>query len=496
MIKKYMTILAVAVQIFHISTATAYQQIDSILKDSVFDLEHFVYSLNSKDQHNSLESTLAALKAAEPHFFNHYVLMYKSRSLQTSSFMYPRVLLSSPNSTTVVSYNGNSLDHGYEKLEVMRFDPKKARFKFNEIEFKNGKLKISSDNPQKCMRCHQNSSRVQNDPRPNWEPYSIWPGAYSSLSVGGTELSNPRSRKYDLVLAHDSELENEMYQKFLDEIVPTHARYQLLKPMQKSSLGRYFPAIGVPDEAPNRFTTTITTHFLNANVLRIVRLMRDTPIFEEYKKTIYALARCDHLYMPEPIFNWHREAANSTLGEKPSLEEFAKALELIFHPYGISTQDWSMDFGTGGRFAFRHRFGGPNSFRTSLAAALKKSLPELRSHTCNELKSEILQQDFSKTQTLRDQVALDLKTKIKTPLLSRCVSCHTNFSFGAPFIPFDDEVKLKSALSLNGYPRGSLKQEIFYRVGTHAQFFERMPADGYLPTANEIEVLKSYLNTL
>ena len=88
------------------------------------------------------------------------------------------------------------------------------------------------------------------------------------------------------------------------------------------------------------------------------------------------------------------------------------------------------------------------------------------------------------------------KEKKSRPLISRCTSCHTTPAFNAPFIPFDNELKLSQALKNQGYPRGTLKEEIFYRVGVHAQFFERMPADGYLPKTDEVETLKAYLNGL
>ncbi len=480
------------------NSAHSYQELDNILKNPVFDIESFIAGLNQKENLQNLESTLVELKKAEPHFFDNYVLMYKSRSLQTSSFMSPRVLLSSPNSTTVITYNGDPKDHGYEKLEVMRFNPQTAKFTFNEISFLNGKLNLSRNNPQKCMNCHQSSSRLTNDPRPNWEPYNIWPGAYSSLAVGGHELFNPKSPKHDPVMTHDAKIENEMYQLFLDDVAPSHPRYNLLKPMQLSRQGVYFPAIGTPKGAPNKFTTVFTDHLLNLNVLRIARLAKETKISKDYNKVFYALTKCGRLYLPNKIFNWHKRTIHQELEEKISTKQFAKAIELIFHPYGISTQDWSMDFGTGGRFAFNHRFGGPQFFKRTLKKALKFTMPEFKEKTCVELKEEILNQDFTKTQPLRAQRELDL-LESKNPdssLISRCVSCHTSYSFGAPHIPFDNESELSRALSKTGYPRGSLKSEIFYRIGTHAQFFERMPADGYLPTTDEINSLKDYLSNL
>jgi hypothetical protein len=477
----------------------AYKNLEEALEEPIFNLDSFVTKLNNLSHDNSLESTLAELKKSEPSFFKNYVLMYKSRSLQTSSFMYPRVLLSSPDSKTVISFNGNSDDHGFEKLEVMRFEPKTTSFTFNEIGFEDGKLKLSKDNPKKCMNCHQNSSREVNDPRPNWEPYSTWPGAYSSLAVGGHELFNPESPKHDPILSRDAKLENKMYQRFLNRVAPYHPRYSLLKPMEKNSLDRFFPAIGFPRGATNKFTTIFTDNLMNLNIHRIVRLIGQTPIINDYRKVVLAITKCSNLVLPDEIMDWHKKHHPTNLVEHIKYDQLDEALEFIFHPYGISTRDWSMDFGTGGKFAFKHRFGGPNNFVTNFNKALLESFEEYGiPKSCKDLKKEVQELKFESTKHLRAQKDLDFLDggNHSTNLISRCTSCHTSSFFGAPYIPFDDETKLASALNKRGYSRGTLKKEIFYRIGTHAQFFERMPADGYIPSQVEIDDFKAYLNSL
>ena len=480
-----------------LNNAHSYQKLTNLLNQPIYDLHGFIEEQNQKEKAQSIELTLVALKESEPNFFNDYVLMYNSRSLQTSSFMYPRVLLNSKNSTTIISYNGDPEDHGYDKLEVMRFDPQTTKFTFNEISYIDGKLKLSNDNPQKCMRCHQRTSRAENDPRPNWEPYSIWPGAYSSLSVGGDDLKNPKSPRYDLVVYKNSELENEKYDEFLNKIVPTHDRYKLLTPMVMNKWGEYFPALGVPDDSPNKFTTTMTDQLLTLNALRMARLISGTKIMEDYKLVVYALASCQKLYLPDEIFDWHRKYIHHDIQENFALEEFGDAIELIFEPYNISTQDWSMDFGTGAKFAFRHRFGGPRDFRSTFKEALKLKMPELGIARCTELKNKIKENSFSRTNHYRNQVDIKaVEGYVVKPLISRCVSCHTSSAFGAPYIPFDNEEELSLALKTNGYPRGTLKEEILYRIGAHAQFFERMPADGYIPRKEELEELENYIKGL
>lgn len=489
-------LLYIALSFFILIKAHGYQNIATILSEPTFDLDGFIINLNNSEEYNSLESTLKKIQRQQPIFFKNYVLMYKSRSLQTSSFLYPRVLLSSARSTTVLSYNGHPEDHGYERIEVMRFDIETLKFKFNEISFQNGKVSLSKNNPQKCMNCHQNSSRRHNDPRPNWEPYSIWPGAYSSSSVGASELSDPKSARYDPILAKDASLENQMYQLFLDTIAPGHPRYRLLTPMTQNKLGEYFPAIGVSKDAVSLFTTTFTDQLVNLNALRVARLIKESSVAEDYKKVVLALVQCGKIYLPDHVSAWHREYFPNLNPENLKMEELADAIEFIFEPYEISTQDWSMDFGTGGRFAFRHRFGGPSFFRHTFRTALETVMPELKGLTCQTLEVALKRAKFLQSQDLRDQIDQAWSKTDVVPLISRCISCHTSDSFGAPFIPFDNKKQLSSALKTAGYPRGSLKDEILYRTGSHAQFFERMPADGYLPKARELEVFTQYINGL
>lgn len=107
-----------------------------------------------------------------------YTLMHKSRSLQEASPLEPRVIMFNRDASFVLTFNGSPAQRGGAKLEMMQFDATERAFTFYEISFPEGdatkQLIFSEKNPRACVACHQS------DPRPNWEPYFAWPGAYGS----------------------------------------------------------------------------------------------------------------------------------------------------------------------------------------------------------------------------------------------------------------------------------------------------------------------------
>jgi len=128
-----------------------------------------------------------------------HILMFESKSLQEASYQLPRVILFSPKGHFVMTFNGDPSQRGFEALETMRFvrSQNKPRFIFQEIVFpddlkarkdflqKSRKIKELDElsdrslrfgpNPPLCLTCHRS------DPRPNWEHYAFWPGAYGQF---------------------------------------------------------------------------------------------------------------------------------------------------------------------------------------------------------------------------------------------------------------------------------------------------------------------------
>jgi hypothetical protein len=72
-----------------------------------------------------------------------------------------------------MAFTGDPKRPGYQRMEMIQFRPKSARFDFKEVVFDPEAKKANfAENPQSCKSCHRS------DLRPNWEPYNLWRGSY------------------------------------------------------------------------------------------------------------------------------------------------------------------------------------------------------------------------------------------------------------------------------------------------------------------------------
>lgn len=120
-----------------------------------------------------------------------YTLMHTSLSLQPATFEFPRVIMTGPRATLVIAFNGDPQAVRYNVLEIIQFreagapaaPPNPATpprgFEFREIVFSDlhppAPPQYRPANQQLCRSCHGDP-----EPRPNWEIYGEWPGAYGS----------------------------------------------------------------------------------------------------------------------------------------------------------------------------------------------------------------------------------------------------------------------------------------------------------------------------
>ncbi len=459
----------------------------------------------------TLEQTLALIPSE---FYANYVLMYRSRSLQDANPRYPRAIVFGRSARFIMAFNGDDRQKGYNNLEIIQFRDKTYRWEFREITFVEGQApRFSEPNPAKCLECHQNPSRQTVDPRPNWEPYNFWPGAYASVDDKIKPVLKPDYEKYingdttylygtlqkflpqDLFLIDEQAAEQENLEKFETRIKPNHQRYKHLGPFNSKS--------------PLSFTKSTVM----LNMQRVLRLVREElgDLFDVYKYSLLGIGdavspqsshalkfACGDLYMPTAVHAKHlgRALEMKSIPEKKYLRPtpsygwrhgVAAGLDILLKPLGIITEDLSMDFKTDGRFSFDDRFTSPHSASTHLreAAMIVYADDAAIQMDCKQLKeaAEKTLTNFDNNggvdQSLR-QAQTSQEMQPKRPLISRCISCHVNFEDGglAPSIPFDDFTRLKPLLSENKYPRGTLFQEILFRTSDHAPLRVQMPPAG------------------
>ncbi len=233
-----------------------------------------------------------------------FVLMFKSRSLQEATYLAPRVILYSPQSDFIMTFNGDKSQEGFESIETVRFIHSENRFIFEEILF-DGDLKSRMEflsqkgetqranylldrstrtgpNPPVCRACHQS------DPRPNWEHYSFWPGAYGQFD--NAQLLNGRTVQDDPVDGAAKTYNNSAAAKSLPEFVALadrHPRYKSLVNLKsilklgKDQSGRY-------GRSENSNLFTFTAHVSALNFKRIVRIMKSHRNYDQLKWTVFS----------------------------------------------------------------------------------------------------------------------------------------------------------------------------------------------------------------
>ncbi|MBY0315509.1 MAG: hypothetical protein K2Q26_08320 [Bdellovibrionales bacterium] len=471
--------------------------------------EAFKVLLQEK-QAKSIEEFLPAWKKSSPEFFKKYLLGYRSRSLQNSSFRSPRVLMFSRLPLNlVIAFNGSPEHRGFKDLEVMAFNPKTDAFEFYEVTesvLKSGQL--PAPNPKKCLECHQSPQRSQFgknkiDPRPNWEPYNKWPGFYESMDTYLSDYDHThfrgkveelRENPEDARLADEIPLEPLRHKEFYRDILPTHPRYVFLDPIEHD---RYNDRI----RNGGSLNVEFTKHLSISNFFRVSRLMtEETEVFDFVKWALAVRYKCQEDVVPQ-------EVRTHITGEEKSQwtyqrTTYTQAVDILFTYFGVDTEDWSMDFKTHGRFSFnggRDRFASPGeSWEESRPAAEKYILsrPEIKDLNCMQLKEKASTTTGNLAAVQAFKTLRSAQTAPRAPeppLIQRCIACHaskTSDDGDIPLIPFGNPEELAKALKTKGYKRGTLLDEIRWRLSDHATIDEQMPPSKPSRPAQRQELLR------
>lgn len=169
----------------------------------------------------TLESTLARIKemmkSNNPAGGNglNFIVIGESESLQPTTVrdgkMYPRIALKSPNSELWVTFNTDPKEPTYSTLEIMRWNGKKAKYEFMELDFDKNKRHMDGTG-EKCISCHK-----QPDPRPNWDTYRAWSGVVPSRD----DMLEMHARDGEYVEGSERRIgtDGRAYLSFLDQVV-------------------------------------------------------------------------------------------------------------------------------------------------------------------------------------------------------------------------------------------------------------------------------------
>src|SRR5450631_432894 len=438
----------------------------------------------------SVEELLAALPED---LRTHYSLVFSSRSLQDASLENPRAVLFGSDAQLIVTFNGDSSQHGFEAVETMEFDAHANRFIFREITFSPDKTqpaaRISDPNPARCAACHDRPAR------PIWDVPPAWPGVYGERYGAG--LSTMELRGLRRFLATQA----------------THPRYRyLLGAAALADRDTYVSSSratynGVSVEPPNaRLSTLLATY----NVRSILSQLAAQPGFASHLNVLLASAgsSCG------AVADFYPATLQAAIGA--AYQSYAKATAVADHsqssakklrlrgrenPYArlappaeftelryvaeralnVSTRHWTLAFERGS-----YDMSAPPGALTleqALFAWLARTDPELRSAAayrtfnaddayCRHLKRASQRAiatwlethaEFAPVPDVANAAASGHQVLGSMPaLLRQCAACHS--SDVAPALPFSDPAALATRLLDGNYPNGRLLDEILFRL--------------------------------
>ncbi len=471
----------------------------------------------------SIEQLLPALPAS---LRDRYALVFASRSLQDARFEAPRAVLYGVDARFVVTFNGASDQRGFNTLETMQFNGDTQQFEFREITFPasasdSTPAVVSDPNPRRCQRCHGSPAH------PVWDKPPLWPGVYGERY--GAQLS--AEERLGIRRFIERQQNDPRYRNLLGG-----ARFADPETFHPNAQSRYS---GTWAEPPNAELSAMLDRLVSISAARI---LGKNPGFGSYQYLLLGVSdgRCgslDEFYPADrwryvrPQFTRYREAANQENARQaaadrsrltPGNQKFValqKRDSSLLIPFAFVTESelnapasgWSLalDKGSSGAASAPPAL---DSLRDALLAqvipndAMVGELHEYAASTdgdryCRYLKSRS-RAAFSSLQPPTSAavkvpppsvIASDESVRAGGPMppvaLQICASCHQ--SDIAPNIPFASAELLKNQLLTRRTPRGSLIDEIRFRMSEEAGQL-RMPLGVNLPDEQRIE-LENYL---
>lgn len=280
-------------------------------------------------KNNDIKTMEVFLEKLPNVFHKNYTLIHSSLSLHGSSYEKPRAILFNEDASTIISFNGDDSQAAGKMIELMTFDKNKRTYSFHEIEF-SSEVKIHQ-NPAKCLTCHGQT------PRPIWDHYNRWEGAYGS---------------------DDDRLTIEE-KNYLDHFIATakdHPRYQVLKNLEEvyrpsHSSVRYGMTERVLGQ-PNRF---FTMKLYQQQFKKIADEIKEHSKFSELKPLIaYFTGKCYNT--PLSGYGDGGNATPSTLlpnllktmkeGKHPNYRSNFNpehALDYLFSKFQVKTDEWFLN---------------------------------------------------------------------------------------------------------------------------------------------------------
>jgi hypothetical protein len=463
---------------------------------------------------------------------SNFTLAYKSRSLQDSSPQSPRAILFSKYGDTIIAFNGDPKQAGYDSVELMKFSgpPNHRTTQLKEISFDpthSKNAQISEANPNKCTSCHGMPVT------PIWASYPIWNGFYGGYDDRPMNKKNP-NLKDGVVYGLDVDRGEEKNLENFKKISGKNSRYQNL--IWKGSKNYPYltenedfnPANLHEEHRPNlRMTTNLTLQAGRSLASQI----ENSPYYNDFKYSFLSENVChdikNDIYTENQL---DKALAKSGVASGSDFSTKGKLLKL----FGVSQNQLnllksgdpenSFDSGTRGTESPLQvavvsllsnelsdadkanffvdspypdkDFAPPKIINDSssdeLCASLRKKIPSAISNNSNCASCDLRAAPLTLVDAPVNPNALVPITRASTTtvpdVVQKCIICHDNGANGLPSIPFSSKNLMKSKLS-ESHGSSTFADYLKKRVNSG-----EMPPDGTKLSPTEKTSLFNYLD--
>lgn len=252
------------------------------------------------------------------------IIIGESQSLHGTSPGFPRIAIKSPNSELWVTYNTDPNANGYNKVEIMRWDGKQAKYIFQELNFDtSGSHQGGTVNNSgaQCIQCHKQPAR------PIWDTYRSWPGIIPPRDDLLEADGNPPNRTIDangrayldllrrVATAKESPDQNELNRRLsildvpqIDGIQNNLSPSERIDAITQRTLREGW--LRIPHNPPTARLQNVDQktaplagpshlafdQLMGQQICAISNNLRNHPQFDKFKYAVAGIMRCDRVY--------------------------------------------------------------------------------------------------------------------------------------------------------------------------------------------------------
>ena len=395
-------------------------------------------------QDETLQEIVNLFKKHNPDGENklNFVVIGESESLQGSTIkngkIYPRIMLKSPNSELMVTFNTDPEAKGYKTIEMMRWNGKKGRYEFQELNFGDGGEAPHVDaSGTKCMECHKSPS-----PRPNWDTYRAWAGVVPSRD----DMLEMHAQDGDFKMNKGLQPDAKAYINFLDQVaedkdsgkksrlamleIPFDENRQLgeyMKAMKKKDLTNrekidlikkkiddtgFYRIKHFPDKDEVQYNEKISFNFdqktapwsgpsqfafdqmLAQNMCKVATDLKNHPDFDKFKYPLALMIKCGRVgsmgtvypeNFKERILDYYAQSKYSGLGDLKASDRPKERVNSYDELSGLVNADTTEGHGHANEYKYNRHEKFLQSFLTNVEKLSDKKSKELAKYYSEEV---------------------------------------------------------------------------------------------------------------